>query len=191
MPAQGRAAGGRAIRLLDEEQEAEGFRAIFRRPLRRSRDQRDSPRLEQSGGHHVVAGQRSAHEFDARRLFIQRDCERLHDGEQRRESPRQHPPNDDGQQRPRRQSICADGYRRCRWHQLQRQQPDLPDRPPDLRQRNDLGAFQPRCIRVGQREHGVSFLRQQGGFVGQHGGRNGERLLKQRAFLRAFRLDGL
>ena len=191
MPAQGRAAGGRAIRLLDEEQEAEGFRAIFHRPLRRSRDQRDSPRLEQSGGHHVVAGQRSAHEFDARRLFIQRDCERLHDGEQHGESPRQHPPDDDGQQRPRRQSICADGYRGCRWHQLQRQQSDLPDRPPDLRQRNDLGAFQPRRICVGQREHGVSVLRQQGGFVGQHGGRNGERLLKQRSFLRAFRLDGL
>ena len=191
MPAQGRAAGGRAIRRLDEEQEAEGFRAVFRRPLQRSRDQHDSPRLEQSGGHYVVAGQRSAHEFDAWRLFIQRDCERLHDGEQRGESPRRNPPNDDGKQRARRQSICADGYRRCRWHQLQRQQPDLPDRPPDLRQRNDLGAFQPRRICDRQREHGVSILRQQGGFVGQHGCGNGERLLEQRSFLRAFRLDGL
>ena len=149
-----------------KSKKAEGFRAVFHRPLRRSRDQRDSPRLEQSGGHHVVAGQRSAHEFDARRLFIQRDCERLHDGQQRGESPRQHPPDNDGQQRPRRQSICADGYRGCRWHQLQRQQPDLPDRPPDLRQRNDLGAFQPRRIRNGQREHGVSFLRQQRRFRG-------------------------
>lgn len=110
-PAQGRAAGGRAIRRVDEEQETEGFRAILHRPLQRSRDQHDSPRLEQSGGHYVVAGQRSAHEFDAWRLFIQRDCERLHDGEQRGESPRRNPPDDDGQQRARRQSICADGYR--------------------------------------------------------------------------------
>ena len=191
MPAQGRAAGGRAIRRVDEEQETEGFRAILHRPLQRSRDQHDSPRLEQSGGHYVVAGQRSAHEPDGRRLFIQRDCERLHDGEQRGESPRQYPPDDDGQQRARRQSGGADGYRRCRRHQLQRQQPDLPDRPPDLRQRNDLGAFQPRCICDRQREHGVSVLRQQGGFVGQHGGRNGERLLEQRPFLRTFCLDGL
>ena len=191
MPAQGRSAGGRAVRRLDEGQEAEGFRAVFRRPLRRSRDRHDSPRLEQSGGHHVVAGQRSAHEPDGRRLFIQRDCERLHDGEQRGEGARRNSPDDDGQQRPRRQSGGADGYRRCRGHQLQQQQSDLPDRPPDLRQRNDLGAFQPRRIRGGQREHGVSFLRQQGGFVGQHGCGNGERLLKQRSFLRAFRLDGL
>ena len=191
MPAQGRFAGGRAIRRVDEEQEAEGFRAILHRPLQRSRDQHDSPRLEQSGGHHVVAGQRSSHEFDARRIFIQRDCERLHDGEQRGESPRQHPPDDDGQQRARRQSIGADGYRGCRWHQLQQQQPDLPDRPPDLRQRNDLGAFQPRRICDRQREHGISVLRQQGGFVGKHGCGNGERLLEQRSFLRAFRLDRL